>query len=93
MVGKKYEKQGINKAGSNVLKSLVSSTNSKISLLIGGSYGAGNYGMCGRSFKPNFLYTWPSSRIAVMGAEQAANAMAGVKRRKYGNSIYIFNII
>lgn len=93
MVGKKYERQGINKAGSNVLKSLVSSTNSKISLLIGGSYGAGNYGMCGRSFKPNFLYTWPSSRIAVMGAEQAANAMAGVKRRKYGNSIYIFNII
>lgn len=85
MVGKKYEKEGINKAGSNILKSLVETKNPKISLIIGGSYGAGNYGMCGRSFRPNFLYTWPSSRIAVMGSEQAANAMASVQKRKYKN--------
>ena len=57
----------------------------KITFLIGGSFGAGNYGMCGRSYSPRFLWTWPNSRISVMGGEQAANVLASIKRDNYQN--------
>ncbi|WP_368735094.1 carboxyl transferase domain-containing protein, partial [Klebsiella pneumoniae] len=55
----------------------------KITLLVGGSYGAGNYGMCGRAYSPRFLFTWPNSRISVMGGEQAASVLATVKRENF----------
>lgn len=57
----------------------------KITFLIGGSFGAGNYGMCGRAYSPRFLWTWPNSRISVMGGEQAANVLASIKRDNYQN--------
>lgn len=76
MVGSKYEQGGIVKHGSQMVKAVATSTVPQFTVIVGGSYGAGNYGMCGRAYDPRFLFTWPNSRIAVMGGEQAAGVLA-----------------
>jgi 3-methylcrotonyl-CoA carboxylase beta subunit len=76
MVGSEYERGGIVKHGSQMVKAVSTSTVPQFTVIVGGSYGAGNYGMCGRAFDPRFLFTWPNSRIAVMGGEQAAGVLA-----------------
>jgi 3-methylcrotonyl-CoA carboxylase beta subunit len=80
MVGQKYESGGIAKDGAKMVTAVACAQVPKITLIIGGSYGAGNYGMCGRAYSPRFLFTWPNSRISVMGGEQAASVLATVKR-------------
>ncbi|OIN12362.1 carboxyl transferase domain-containing protein [Oceanisphaera psychrotolerans] len=80
MVGKKYEAEGIAKHGAKLVMAVACANVPKITLIIGGSFGAGNYGMCGRAYDPDFLWTWPNSRISVMGGEQAAEVLARVKR-------------
>ncbi|MDX3928315.1 MAG: carboxyl transferase domain-containing protein [Shinella sp.] len=80
MVGRRYEAEGIAKHGAKLVTAVATAGVPKITMLIGGSYGAGNYGMCGRAFSPRFLWTWPNSRIAVMGGEQAAGVLATVRR-------------
>jgi 3-methylcrotonyl-CoA carboxylase beta subunit len=80
MVGKKYEQGGIAKDGAKLVTAVACAQVPKITLIIGGSYGAGNYGMCGRAYSPRFLFTWPNSRISVMGGEQAASVLATVNR-------------
>jgi 3-methylcrotonyl-CoA carboxylase beta subunit len=80
MVGRKYEAGGIAKDGAKLVSAVATAAVPKITMLIGASFGAGNYGMCGRAYSPRFLWTWPNSRIAVMGAEQAAGVLATVKR-------------
>ncbi|EZP70391.1 Acetyl-CoA carboxylase subunit beta [Sphingomonas paucimobilis] len=80
MVGGKYEAEGIAKHGAKLVTAVATASVPKITLLIGGSFGAGNYGMCGRAYGPRFLFTWPNSRISVMGGEQAASVLATVHR-------------
>ncbi|MFZ1641933.1 MAG: carboxyl transferase domain-containing protein [Candidatus Contendobacter sp.] len=80
MVGKKYEHGGITKDGAKMVTAVSTAAVPKLTVLIGGSFGAGNYGMCGRAYSPRFLWTWPNSRISVMGGEQAASVLATVKR-------------
>jgi 3-methylcrotonyl-CoA carboxylase beta subunit len=80
MVGKKYEAGGIAKDGAKMVTAVSCARVPKLTLIIGGSFGAGNYGMCGRAFGPRFLWMWPNARISVMGGEQAANVLAQVKR-------------
>lgn len=80
MVGKKYENEGIAKHGAKMVTAVSCAEVPKITIIVNGSYGAGNYGMCGRAFSPNFLYMWPNARISVMGGEQAANVLATVKQ-------------
>jgi 3-methylcrotonyl-CoA carboxylase beta subunit len=80
MVGGKYEAGGIAKDGAKLVTAVSTATVPKLTVLIGGSFGAGNYGMCGRAFSPRFLFTWPNSRISVMGGEQAASVLATVNR-------------
>jgi 3-methylcrotonyl-CoA carboxylase beta subunit len=80
MVGRKYEADGIAKHGAKLVTAVSSVQVPKLTVIIGNSYGAGNYGMCGRAFEPRFLFTWPNARISVMGGEQAANVLAQVKR-------------
>ena len=80
MVGQKYEAGGIAKDGAKLVNAVATSKVPKITMIIGGSFGAGNYGMCGRAYSPRFLWTWPNSRISVMGGEQAAGVLASVKR-------------
>ncbi len=80
MVGRKYENAGIAKDGAKMVTAVSTAQVPKLTMLIGGSFGAGNYGMCGRAFGPRFLWTWPNSRISVMGGEQAASVLATVKR-------------
>ena len=80
MVGKAYEAGGIAKNGAKLVTAVSTTACPKITMLIGGSYGAGNYGMAGRAYSPRFLWTWPNSRIAVMGGEQAAGVLATVRR-------------
>lgn len=80
MVGSKYESEGIAKNGAKLVTSVSNATVPKITMIVGGSYGAGNYGMCGRAFGPRFLYMWPNAKIAVMGASQAANVLSTVQR-------------
>jgi 3-methylcrotonyl-CoA carboxylase beta subunit len=80
MVGGKYEAGGIAKDGAKLVTAVASAEVPKFTVLIGGSFGAGNYGMCGRAFSPRFLWTWPNSRISVMGGEQAASVLATVHR-------------
>jgi 3-methylcrotonyl-CoA carboxylase beta subunit len=79
MVGKKYENGGIAKDGAKLVTAVSNARVPKFTLVLGGSYGAGNYGMCGRAFQPRFLWMWPNSRISVMGGEQAANVLSQVK--------------
>jgi 3-methylcrotonyl-CoA carboxylase beta subunit len=80
MVGGKYEAEGIAKHGAKLVTAVATAQVPKITVLIGGSFGAGNYGMCGRAYGPRFLFTWPNSRISVMGGEQAASVLATVHR-------------
>ena len=80
MVGKKYEAGGIAKDGAKLVTAVATVNVPKFTVIIGGSYGAGNYGMCGRAYSPRFLWMWPSGRIAVMGGEQAASVLATVRR-------------
>ena len=80
MVGSKYEAGGIAKDGAKLVTAVSTAKVPKITVVIGGSYGAGNYGMCGRAFSPRFLFMWPNARISVMGGEQAASVLATVKR-------------
>jgi len=79
MVGRKYETEGIAKHGAKLVTAVATTKVPKITMLIGGSFGAGNYGMAGRAFSPRFLWTWPNSRISVMGGEQAAGVLATVR--------------
>jgi 3-methylcrotonyl-CoA carboxylase beta subunit len=80
MVGRDYEARGIAKDGAKLVTAVSCAQVPKLTVIIGGSYGAGNYGMCGRAFGPRFLFMWPSARISVMGGEQAASVLATVKR-------------
>ncbi len=80
MVGKQYENEGIAKHGAKFVTAVSTVRVPKFTVIIGGSFGAGNYGMCGRAFGPRFLFMWPNSRISVMGGEQAANVLATVKQ-------------
>ena len=80
MVGKEYENRGIARDGAKLVTAVACSVVPKFTVVIGGSYGAGNYGMCGRAYDPRFLWMWPNARISVMGGEQAAGVLATVKR-------------
>ncbi|HMU87115.1 MAG TPA: carboxyl transferase domain-containing protein [Agitococcus sp.] len=80
MVGKKYEEGGIAKHGAKMVTAVACAKVPKFTVLIGGSYGAGNYGMCGRAYSPRFLFSWPNSRIAVMGGEQAASVLTEIQK-------------
>ncbi len=82
MVGSKYEAEGIAKHGAKMVTAVACAQVPKITVIIGGSYGAGNYAMCGRAYEPRFIWMWPNARIAVMGGEQAANVLAQVTREK-----------
>ncbi len=80
MVGQKYENSGIARAGAKMVTAVATTSVPKFTMIVGGSFGAGNYGMAGRAYGPRFLWTWPNSRISVMGGEQAAGVLATVKR-------------
>lgn len=80
MVGRKYENEGIARHGAKMVTAVATTSVPKITMLVGGSFGAGNYGMSGRAYSPRFLWTWPNSRISVMGGEQAAGVLATVRR-------------
>jgi len=80
MVGRKYENEGIARHGAKMVTAVATTSVPKITMLVGGSFGAGNYGMSGRAYQPRFLWTWPNSRISVMGGAQAAGVLATVKR-------------
>ncbi|MFZ9135741.1 MAG: carboxyl transferase domain-containing protein, partial [Candidatus Puniceispirillaceae bacterium] len=80
MVGQKYENEGIARHGAKMVTAVATTAVPKITMIVGGSYGAGNYGMAGRAYQPRFLWTWPNSRIAVMGGAQAAGVLATAKR-------------
>jgi 3-methylcrotonyl-CoA carboxylase beta subunit len=80
MVGRSYENRGIAKDGAKLVTAVATTRVPKITFLVGGSFGAGNYGMCGRAYSPRFLWSWPNSRISVMGGEQAAGVLATVRR-------------
>ena len=80
MVGRKYENEGIARHGAKMVTAVATTSVPKITMLVGGSFGAGNYGMAGRAYSPRFLWTWPNSRISVMGGEQAAGVLATVRR-------------
>ena len=80
MVGKRYEADGIAKHGAKMVTAVANVQVPKFTVIIGNSYGAGNYGMCGRAYEPRFLFTWPNARISVMGGEQAAGVLAQIKR-------------
>lgn len=73
MVGRKYESEGIAKNGAKMVNAVATARVPKITMIFGNSYGAGNYGMCGRSYDPRFLFSWPNSKTSVMGGDQAAN--------------------
>jgi 3-methylcrotonyl-CoA carboxylase beta subunit len=85
MIGKEYEVGGIAKDGAKMVMAVACAQVPKITVLIGGSFGAGNYGMCGRAYDPRFLYMWPNSRISVMGGEQAASVLSQVRGDKQGD--------
>ncbi len=83
MVGRKYETSGIAKNGAKMVTAVACAKVPKFTVIVGGSFGAGNYGMCGRAYSPKFLWMWPNARISVMGGEQAANVLAQVKRDNF----------
>ena len=80
MIGRKYEHGGIAKDGAKLVMAVACARVPKFTIIVGGSFGAGNYGMCGRAYRPRFLWSWPNSRISVMGGEQAASVLARVRR-------------
>jgi 3-methylcrotonyl-CoA carboxylase beta subunit len=83
MVGSKYEAAGIAKHGAKMVTAVANANVPKFTIIVGGSFGAGNYAMCGRAYEPRFLWSWPNARISVMGGEQAANVLAQVNRDKH----------
>ena len=83
MVGRKYEAGGIAKDGAKMVTAVATAAVPKFTVIIGGSFGAGNYGMCGRAYSPRFLWMWPNARISVMGGEQAASVLAHGAPRRY----------
>ncbi|MCH9755891.1 MAG: methylcrotonoyl-CoA carboxylase [Gammaproteobacteria bacterium] len=83
MVGSKYEAEGIAKHGAKMVMAVANTNVPKLTVIIGGGFGAGNYAMCGRAYDPRFLWSWPNARISVMGGEQAANVLAQINRDKY----------
>ena len=82
MVGKKYEAEGITKHGAKMVTAVACANVPKFTVIIGGSFGAGNYAMCGRAYNPRFLWVWPNARISVMGGEQAAAVLTQVKQER-----------
>ena len=80
MVGKKYESEGIAKHGAKMVTAVSTVNVPKFTVVIGGSFGAGNYGMCGRAYSPRFMWMWPNARISVMGGEQAAGVLSTVRQ-------------
>jgi acetyl-CoA carboxylase carboxyltransferase component len=86
MVGSRYERGGIAKDGAKMVSAVATAAVPKITMMLGGSFGAGNYGMCGRAFGPRFVWSWPTSRISVMGGEQAASVLVTVKREQLARS-------
>jgi 3-methylcrotonyl-CoA carboxylase beta subunit len=80
MVGRKYENEGIARNGAKMVTAVATAQVPKFTVIIGGSFGAGNYGMCGRAYSPRMLWMWPNARISVMGGEQAASLLATVRR-------------
>ncbi len=86
MVGKTYEQGGIAKDGAKMVHAVANAAVPKLTVIIGGSFGAGNYGMCGRAYGPRFLWMWPNARISVMGGEQAANVLLTIKRDQLARS-------
>lgn len=82
MVGTKYEREGIIKHGSKMINAVATANVPQFTVIVGGSYGAGNYAMCGRAYDPRFLWAWPNSRVAVMGGEQAAGVLAIVQEER-----------
>ncbi|MFN7914518.1 MAG: carboxyl transferase domain-containing protein [Vicinamibacterales bacterium] len=86
MVGRQYERAGIAKDGAKMVHAVANAVVPKFTVVIGGSFGAGNYGMCGRAYDPRFLWMWPNARISVMGGEQAAGVLATVKREQLARS-------
>jgi len=86
MVGKRYENEGIARHGAKMVTAVATTSVPKITMIVGGSFGAGNYGMAGRAYDPRFLWTWPNSRISVMGGDQAASVLATVKREQIQRS-------
>lgn len=91
MVGKKYEEGGIAKHGAKLVTAVACAKVPKFTMIIGGSFGAGNYGMCGRAYDPRFLWMWPNARIGVMGAEQAAGVLVQVKREQAARANHPFS--
>ena len=92
MVGKAYEHQGIAKDGAKLVTAVATASVPKITVIIGGSHGAGNYGMCGRAYDPEFMFSWPNSRISVMGGTQAAKVLSTVKntqREREGKPVMV----
>jgi 3-methylcrotonyl-CoA carboxylase beta subunit len=79
MVGKKYEAGGIAKDGAKMVNAVATAHVPKFTVILGGSFGAGNYGMCGRAYSPRFLWMWPNARISIMGGEQASSVLATVR--------------
>jgi acetyl-CoA carboxylase carboxyltransferase component len=82
IVGREFEARGIAKDGAKMVHAVANATVPKLTVIIGGSFGAGNYGMCGRAYQPRFLWMWPGARISVMGAEQAAQVLVSVKEEQ-----------
>ena len=82
IIGREYERRGIAKDGAKMVHAVATANVPKLTVVIGGSFGAGNYGMCGRAYQPRFMYSWPNSRISVMGGEQAADVLATVKEEQ-----------
>ena len=91
MVGQQYERGGIAKDGAKMVHAVANSVVPKFTVIIGGSFGAGNYGMCGRAYEPRLLWMWPNSRISVMGGEQAASVLATVKKDQLARSGALFS--
>jgi 3-methylcrotonyl-CoA carboxylase beta subunit len=91
MVGTKYEEGGIAKHGAKLVTAVACARVPKFTVIIGGSFGAGNYGMCGRAYDPRFLWMWPNARIGVMGAEQAAGVLVQVKREQAERAGEVFD--
>lgn len=92
MVGKKYEAEGIAKHGAKLVTAVACAKVPKFTFIIGGSFGAGNYGMCGRAYDPRFLFMWPNARISVMGGEQAASVLAQVKRAQKDKQSQVWSV-
>ena len=87
MVGKKYEQAGIAKEGAKMISAVSLARSPKMTVIVGNSYGAGNYGLCGRAYQPRFLWSWPSARIAVMGGEQAGHVLHSLKKGEEAKKI------